>query len=436
MKFMNRFILMRYFLFVISLFINAFGVAFITKALLGTSPITSVTYVLSMFTALTMGEWTIIVNILFVILELFFMQKEDVKSDIRIFLLQIPVSLCFGIFIDCSMTLLHWLEPTVYAAQVGSLLIGCVILAIGITLEVKANIAMTSGEYFVMVISRRLRKEFGYVKLGFDITLVAISCLFSLVFMGDIYGVREGTVVAALAVGPIVHFLNPYYRVFDKWITEEAKMHINEEIRGDGHGVITIAREFGSGGHLLAEMLGKKLGLQVYDKEFIRMAAQRSGMDEKYIMQNEQSIPSFWLKCIFSQNYGKSLERSLSPDDVLFVSESKIIEELVKKGPCIIVGRCADFILKDNHNAVKVFCYSDYDSAYKRCIDEYGIKSDVAETEIRRINRNRIAHYEYYTGEKWGDPHHYNLMINTGSISLPMACELIMEVYRNMQKKH
>lgn len=316
---MNRFILRRYFLFVISLFINAFGVAFITKALLGTSPITSVTYVLSMFTALTMGEWTIIVNILFVILELFFMQKEDVKSDIRIFLLQIPVSLCFGIFIDCSMTLLHWLEPTAYAAQVGSLLIGCVILAIGITLEVKANIAMTSGEYFVMVISRRLRKEFGYVKLGFDITLVAISCLLSLVFMDGIYGVREGTVVAALAVGPIVHFLNPYYRVFDKWITEEAKMHINEEIRGDGHGVITIAREFGSGGHLLAEMLGKKLGLQVYDKEFIRMAAQRSGMDEKYIMQNEQSIPSFWLKCIFSQNYGKSLERSLSPDDVLFV---------------------------------------------------------------------------------------------------------------------
>ena len=436
MKFMNRFILMRYFLFVISLFINAFGVAFITKALLGTSPITSVTYVLSMFTALTMGEWTIIVNILFVILELFFMQKEDVKSDIRIFLLQIPVSLCFGIFIDCSMTLLHWLEPTVYAAQVGSLLIGCVILAIGITLEVKANIAMTSGEYFVMVISRRLRKEFGYVKLGLDITLVAISCLLSLFFMDGIYGVREGTVVAALVVGPIVHFLSPYYRVFDKWITEEAKMHINEETRADGHGVITIAREFGSGGHLLAEMLGKKLGLQVYDKEFIRMAAQRSGMDEKYIMQNEQSIPSFWLKCIFSQNYGKSLERSLSPDDVLFVSESKIIEELVKKGPCIIVGRCADFILKDNHNAVKVFCYSDYDSAYKRCIDEYGIKSDVAETEIRRINRNRIAHYEYYTGEKWGDPHHYNLMINTGSISLPMACELIMEVYRNMQKKH
>ena len=436
MRLMNKFILRRYFLFVVSLFINAFGVAFITKALLGTSPITSVTYVLSMFTALTMGEWTIIVNILFVALELFFMRKGDVKSDLRIFLLQIPVSLCFGIFIDCSMSLLHWLEPASYAAQIGSLLVGCVILAIGITLEVKANIAMTSGEYFVMVISRRFRKEFGYVKLGFDVTLVVISCLLSLIFMGGIYGVREGTVVAALVVGPIVHFLSPYYRVFDKWITEEAKMHINEEIRADGHGVITIAREFGSGGHLLAEMLGKELGLQVYDREFIRLAAQKSGMDEKYIIQNEQSIPSFWLKCIFSQNYGKSLERSLSPDDVLFVAESKIIEDLVKQGPCIIVGRCADFILKDNPDTVRVFCYSDYESAYKRCVNEYGIKEDVAEAEIKRINRNRIAHYEYYTGEKWGDPHHYNLMINTGSISLPMACELIMEVYRNMQKKH
>lgn len=435
---MNKFILRRYFLFVVSLFINAFGVAFITKALLGTSPITSVTYVLSMFTALTMGEWTIIVNILFVALELFFMRKGDVKSDLRIFLLQIPVSLCFGIFIDCSMSLLHWLEPTSYAAQIGSLLVGCVILAIGITLEVKANIAMTSGEYFVMVISRRFRKEFGYVKLGFDVTLVVISCLLSLIFMGGIYGVREGTVVAALLVGPIVHFLSPYYRVFDKWITGETEqqLQMNAEKQTVGHGVITIAREFGSGGHLLAEMLGKELGLQVYDREFIRLAAQKSGMDEKYIIQNEQSIPSFWLKCIFSQNYGKSLERSLSPDDVLFVAESKIIEDLVKQGPCIIVGRCADFILKDNPDTVRVFCYSDYESAYKRCVNEYGIKADVAEAEIKRINRNRIAHYEYYTGEKWGDPHHYNLMINTGSISLPMACELIMEVYRNMQKKH
>ena len=130
-----------------------------------------------------------------------------------------------------------------------------------------------------------------------------------------------------------------------------------------------------------------------------------------------------------SQNSESPLERSLSTDDVLFVAESKIIEEIARKESCIIVGRCADFILKDYPHAIKVFCYSDFENAYKRCVNEYGIKKEEAEIIIRRTNRNRITHYEYYTGMKWGEPHHYNLMINTGSIGLHTACELIKAVY-------
>ena len=98
------FLTRRYILFVISVFINAYGIAFITKAMLGTSPITSVNYVLSMFTPLTMGQWTIIVNLLFVLSELLMMTKAQLRADLRMYLIQIPVSLCFGTFIDISMT--------------------------------------------------------------------------------------------------------------------------------------------------------------------------------------------------------------------------------------------------------------------------------------------------------------------------------------------
>ena len=159
------------------------------------------------------------------------------------------------------------------------------------------------------------------------------------------------------------------------------------------------------------------------------MAAKRSGMDENFIARNEQSIPSFWLKCIMSKNSEQPLESSLSSDDVLFVAESKIIQELAEKEPCIIVGRCADFILQDYPKVLKVFCYSDIENAVSRCVSEYGIKRENAESKIRRINRNRIHHYEYYTGRKWGEPHHYNLMLNTGTISLETACQLIKEIY-------
>lgn len=432
---MNKYVSRRYILFAVSLFVNAMGIAFITKALLGTSPITSVTYVLSMFTPLTIGQWTIVLNLLFVLFELPFMTRKELKDDLRMFLLQIPISLCFGTFIDLSMNMLYWLEPVKYIDQIIYLLVGCVILAAGITLEVKANVAMMAGEYFVRVISQRFHGEFGYVKLCFDITLVCIACLFSICFMSGIYGVREGTVAAALLVGPIVHFISPYYRCFDKWIND-VKDKDAIALRNIQHVIITIAREYGSGGHLLGEMLSKELGIKLYDKEFIHLVAEKSGINEQYIKKNEQSIPSFWLKCILGKNSEQSLERSLSSDDVLFVAESKIIQELAEKGPCIIVGRCADFVLRDYPNLIKVFCYSDLRSACVRCVQEYGISEEKAESEIKRINHNRIAHYEYYTGEKWGEPHHYNLMINTGSIDLSVACNLIKSIYKNRIKEN
>ena len=414
------------------LFRRYLGIAFITRAALGTSPITSVTYVLSMFTPFTIGEWTIMLNILFVVLEPFMMTRQDLKDDLRMFLLQIPISFCFGIFIDiCMHYILFWLNPATYPNMIIALLIGCVILAVGIALEVKANAAMMAGEYFVKVITRRFRGEFGYIKLGFDVTLVAIACLLSLIFMSGIYGVREGTVIAALIVGPIVHFVSPYYKFLDKWITPATDEKFTEA-KENKNTIITIAREYGSGGHQLGEMLSKELGIKLYDKEFIGMAAKRSGMDENFIARNEQSIPSFWLKCIMSKNSEQPLEGSLSSDDVLFVAESKIIQELAEKEPCIIVGRCADFILQDYPKVLKVFCYSDIENAVSRCISEYGIKRENAESEIRRINRNRIHHYEYYTGRKWGEPHHYNLMLNTGTISLETACQLIKEIYSKL----
>lgn len=426
----NKYLVNRYILFLISLFINAFGVSFITKAMLGTSPITSVNFVLSMFTPLTMGQWTIIVNLLFVALETILMTRDDFKNDLRIFLLQIPISLCFGTFIDWSMNMLFWLTPTTYIWELISLFVGCFILAVGIAIEVKANVAMASGEYLVQVISRRFHKDFGYTKLAFDISQVVIACALSIAFMSGIKGVREGTVIAALAVGPIVHFITPYLRFLDCLITPQSTI---SPLKTTASGtIITIAREFGSGGHLLGEMLAKELGIKLYDKSLIHLAAQNSGMDENYIRKNEQSIPSFWLKCI--QNYSTPIETSLSRDDILFVAESKIIQEIASQGTCIIVGRLANFILKDRPHVISIFCYTDKENAIRRCIDDYGVKPDEAETELRRVNRNRATHYEYYTGERWSDPHKYDLMINTDYIGFEEACRLIKRLYLKEQK--
>ena len=426
-----------YILFVIALAINAFGIAFITRALLGTSPITSITYVMSMFTSLTMGQWTIVLNLGFMVLELPFMRKEDLRTDLACYLLQIPTTLFFGSFIDVSMNALSWLQPEMYVLKIASLLFGCVILAVGIALEVKANVAMAAGEYFVKAIARRLRTDFGYTKLGFDSSLVALSCIVSYAVMGTIQGVREGTVVAAVIVGPIVHFISPWFKVFDRFLYPSGKTgrpagqaSLPVEDFHPGHRVITIAREFGSGGHLLGEMLSKELGIRLYDKEFIHLSAQESGMDEAYIRKNEQSIPSFWLKSVYAQNKN-TVEQSMAPDDVLFVAESKIVQEAAAKEDCVIVGRCADFVLDGQPGLIRVFCCAGLDDARQRCVQEYGLPADKAESEIKRVNRKRMAHCEYYTGRKWGDPHHYDLVVNTSHVSIEEACRMIGELYRH-----
>ena len=164
----NKYLFRRYLLFAIALFINAMGIAYITKAALGTSPITSVTYVASMFTPLTMGQWTIILNLLFVLLELPFMTRRQVKEDLRMYVSQIVITFFFGLCIDLCMFIIQDLNPMVYISKIANLLIGCVILAVGIALEVKADVAMMAGEYFVRVLVKKFHKDFGYLKLAFD----------------------------------------------------------------------------------------------------------------------------------------------------------------------------------------------------------------------------------------------------------------------------
>ena len=240
------------------------------------------------------------------------MTRRQVREDLRMYLSQVVITFFFGLCIDLCMYIIRDLNPIGYISQMGNLLIGCLILALGIALEVKADVAMMAGEYFVRVLSKRFRKDFGYMKLGFDWSLVALAVILSFCFMGGLYGVREGTVIAALLVGPIVHFVSPWYRFIDTWITDKTMQTVPTDAAAPPmpHTVITIAREFGSGGHLLGEMLAKRLGIRLYDKEFIHLAAQKSGIDEAYIRSNEQSIPSFWLKCILTDGNESSRQQA------------------------------------------------------------------------------------------------------------------------------
>lgn len=190
--------------FMLGILINSFGIAFITKAALGTSPISSLPYVLSKKFPLTLGQFTFVMNMIFILMQIFLLKKDFQKRQI----LQIGVNVIFSAFIDISMNMLDVFAPSGTSAQILSLLAGCVILAMGISIEVAPNVLLVPGEGVVKAISAVSRKRFGTVKVVFDTTLITLSFILSLLFFHRLNGLGIGTVISALAVGKIVNLCN------------------------------------------------------------------------------------------------------------------------------------------------------------------------------------------------------------------------------------
>ena len=197
----------RYFFFILGLIINSFGVAFITKSTLGTSQISSIPYVLSLkFTNLSFGQTTFIFNMLFILIQLLILKKDFHPIQF----LQVLANILFSFFIDISMLVLAWLNPQTLPLRILSLLIGCAILAIGISVEVAPDVIKVPGEGIVHAISRVSGIEFGKVKIRFDVTLIIMATLLSFLFFHNLNGIGLGTIISAVLVGPMISFVNRY----------------------------------------------------------------------------------------------------------------------------------------------------------------------------------------------------------------------------------
>lgn len=275
----------RYLIFLAGLFISSLGVSFVTKAKLGTSPISSISYVLSLGFTPSLGQFTIYFSIFLILLQIFILRKNFKKEQ----LLQIPVSILFGYFIDMTMAMLFFVNPHTYLLKVISLLCGCVILGFGVYLEVLANVVMLPGEAFVKVLSSTFHTEFGFTKVIFDASMTIIACILSFFLFQNIQGVREGTLIAALAVGVIARFFGRKLSFLDNLLFpfEEGKKNVHTHPF-----IITITREYGSGGRIIGRQLAEKLQFAFYDRYIIKLTAKESGFSEEYIEQNEQKIKS------------------------------------------------------------------------------------------------------------------------------------------------
>ncbi len=418
----------RYFTFVVSIFIIAFGLSGVVRSDLGVSPISSTPYVFSANTPLSIGTYLFLLCLLFIIVQMVLLGREEISKRRFDLLVQVPISFIFGMCTDLTMWILSDLLPESYPAKMAILILGCAMLAVGICLEVVAGVAMMGAECTVQVIARRFKLEFGTVKMFFDITLVCVAIISSLLFAGRVEGIREGTIVTALITGPLVKFLMPRLRFVGRWQESTPCATEPSQIKSDAV-LITISREYGSGGHAIGEMLAKRLGVPFYDHNLVEMVAREGNFDESFVSDNEQSLNTSLYNMIM-QDYEAPLERSMSPEDLLFVVQNRVINRIAEQGSCVIVGRCSSYILERYPNNISVFLHADIDTKRARVIEQYGIAPDKAAEEIKRIDKARADHFYHYTGKRWGDARSYQICCDTSRVSDVDICDTIESIFK------
>ena len=198
---------MRYVLYLISLFIISLGAAISIKANLGTSPLICIPYVSSLITNLSVGTTTFIFGFVLVALQIIILRGDFEKRQY----LQIVMGTIFSAFIDFSLMLVDFINPVDYVSQLVVLLVSCLVIAIGVLLEIKTEVIYLPPDGIIVALSKALKKEFGKIKPYCDVTFVVITVILSMVFLGYLAGVREGTVISAIIIGPIVRVLKKYF---------------------------------------------------------------------------------------------------------------------------------------------------------------------------------------------------------------------------------
>lgn len=426
-----------------SLYVMTFGVSLFIRSCLGSSAISVTPLVWSSaglggisvagyyVPALTVGGYTIVMNFIFVILQILILRRR--YNPIQLF--QLVIGALFSVFLDANMALTAPLEAGSGHAGVawGLLLVAIagVVMGVGVACEVRCRSVMMPGEGIQVAIAQVTGREFSKVKIVVDTTLVCIGLASCLVFYGtwrwDIVGL--GTIISMVYIGIMVRVFSPHLGWFDRLLAfpEDVKVEAVETVLAHCPLVITISRQFGSGGGEVGRLVASRLGIDLYDNALIEGAAADMKIEPSKVAEREQNISTQSLIERLIMGNDVPQDTVLSTDDRLFVAQSRFIRSVASAKPCVIIGRCADFVLRGRSNLLRVFVRSDADFAARRVVEKSDGRLDEAAAlaKIESVNTARANHYYNYTNGRWGDASNYDLVINTRVVGIEGAADLI-----------
>ena len=188
--------------------------------------------------------------------------------------------------------------------------------------------------------------------------------------------------------------------------------------------IITISREFGSGGRTVGKRVAEKLGIPCYDAELVNKIAEESGYAKEYVEEQGEYTSGGWLSTILSDR-----SNGLTNQDRLWSIQSRVITELAEQGPCVIVGRCADYVLREKADCLTVFIHASLEKRAERIVKEYGETDESPEDRVKDKDKRRESYYRFYTDMKFGDARHYDLCLDSGELGLDKCVDIVVQLY-------
>ncbi len=434
----------RILIYVLGLYLMAIGVVFSARSALGVSPVSSLGNVLYQIGRsagapgfVNLGNCTTAVFCLYLLAE-FLLLLRDFKP---VMLLQIAASLLFGQLVNLAYAMLSALPaPESYPMQILYLLISIPLVAAGVLLYLSPNLIAMPGEGLCLAIAQKTGLSVGTTKTIFDCSVVLLSAAVSLLYFKTLIGVREGTVICALLVGLVFKLLQkPFQKPLLHFVERESKVNRALEAASQGYltdtagnpkVIITIGREFGSGGHDIAQRLAERLGISFYDRQIDEMAAQQSGLPLEKVREMSRHMEREVVADFRSAAYDMT-NGALSPEEQLFVAQSAVIRQIAASGEsCVILGRCADYVLYHDPNCFRIFVHARTDVRIKRAMAVHHLSQEEAQRQVENTDRARAQYYKRYTGREYGKQEYYNLGLDSGLLGTEESVESIINILR------
>ncbi len=434
----------RLLIYLLGLLLMALGVVFSARSGLGVSPVGSLANVLYQIGLsrsapgwVNLGNCTIAVYCLYIASEAVILRR-DFKPAM---LLQLAASFLFGQLVNLAGVMLAFLpEPGGYLHRMAYLLCSVPLVAAGVMMYLSPNILPTPGDGMSLAISKRSGKSLPASKTIFDCTMVTISAAVSLLAFRKLVGVREGTVICALTVGFVMRQLQkPLQKPLLRFVGREAKVDRYLEAASQGYlldktgkpkVIVTIGREFGAGGYEIGLRLAEKLGVTFYDRQLNELAAAQSGLSLETVEELEHHMERELVYDFKNAAYDMT-NGALSPEERLFVAQTSVIRQIAAGDEsCVIMGRCADWVLYSDPNCFRIFIHARPDERIRRTMAKYGLDEAEARRQMASTDASRARHYKRFTGREYGKQMYYHLGVDSGMLGTEESVEVITEVLR------